>query len=136
MVQIEGELDGRINAARADRGEKPITSWTLHDLRRSTVTHLVKPRQRPGKKPGQVEVYSFAEPHVVEMLINHLSGHKSGVSGIYNLSTYFAAQRQAMALWGAHLAGLVSGRPVDYVGRVHRRDRAHPSRLQERQARR
>ena len=109
------ELDARINAARADRGEKHIARWTLHDLRRSTVTHLVKPRQRQGKKPGQVEVYSFAEPHVVEMLINHVSGHKGGVSGIYNRSTYFAAQRQAVELWGEHIVALVSGRKSEIV---------------------
>ena len=28
------------------------------------------------------------EPHIIEAVLNHVSGHKSGVAGVYNRSTY------------------------------------------------
>jgi hypothetical protein len=28
------------------------------------------------------------EPHVVEAVLNHISGHKKGVAGIYNKAKY------------------------------------------------
>ena len=28
------------------------------------------------------------QPHVIEAVLNHVSGHKAGVAGIYNRSTY------------------------------------------------
>jgi hypothetical protein len=39
--------------------------WTLHDLRRSFVTH--------------VSELGFAQPHVLEAIGNHVSGSKAGV---------------------------------------------------------
>jgi hypothetical protein len=39
-------------------------------------------------------------PHVVEAVLNHVSGHKAGVAGVYNRSTYAAEKRGALTLWG------------------------------------
>jgi integrase len=61
--KIKKELDQRIAAARGE----PIAPWVLHDLRRTFSTRLY----------GDLGV----APHIVEALINHTSGHRSGVAG-------------------------------------------------------
>jgi integrase len=62
-------LDARIAAARGE----PPTHWVLHDLRRSVATHMA---ERLG-----------VQPHIIEAVLNHISGHRAGVAGIYNRAT-------------------------------------------------
>src|SRR5262245_1683690 len=50
-----------------------VTAWTLHDIRRSVAT-----------KMADIGV----QPHIIEQILNHQSGHKSGPAGIYNRSSY------------------------------------------------
>ena len=38
-------------------------------------------------------------PHIVEAVLNHVSGHKAGVAGIYNRATYEKEKRAALVLW-------------------------------------
>jgi integrase len=94
------ELDGRIAQARGVK-EKPMPPWTLHDLRRSFVTHISE--------------HGFAHPHVVEAIVNHISGAKAGIAGVYNRASYLAEKRQALELWGAHIAELVDGKASKFV---------------------
>jgi hypothetical protein len=70
--------------------------WRVHDLRRSFVTHM---NER-----------GFATPHIVEAIVNHVSGHLAGVAGVYNKAIYLAERQQAMKLWGEHVSALVEGR--------------------------
>jgi integrase len=93
------DLDRRI-AAASDDGD-PMQPWTLHDLRRTFVT--------------QVSEHGIAPPHVVEAIVNHISGAKAGVAGVYNRATYLSEKRRALDLWGAHLAELLTGRPSNVV---------------------
>lgn len=79
------KLDARI-------GE--IESWTLHDLRRTAATRMAE---------------LGVAPHVVEAVLNHVSGHKAGVAGIYNRATYANEKRAALELWGEHVMALVEG---------------------------
>jgi hypothetical protein len=44
---------------------------------------------------------------VIEAVLNHVSGHKAGVAGIYNRATYAKEKRVAMELWAGHIARLV-----------------------------
>jgi integrase len=58
-----------------------VKDWTLHDLRRTGATRMAE---------------SGVLPHVIEAVLNHVSGHKSGVAGIYNRSTYETEKRAAL----------------------------------------
>ena len=84
------ELDQRAN----------IVPWRLHDLRRtaSTVMHELG-----------------VQPHIVEAVLNHISGHKGGVSGVYNKAAYRTEKAAALALWAEHVLALVEGRPAKIV---------------------
>jgi integrase len=75
--------------------------WTLHDLRRTTAT-------------GMADRLAV-QPHIVEAILNHTSGHKGGVAGVYNRAQYLAEKKQALALWGDYVTALVEGRPVNVV---------------------
>jgi integrase len=70
------------------------TPWRLHDIRRTVATRM-----------ADLGVL----PHVVEAVLNHISGHKAGVAGVYNRSSYAAEKRAALELWASHVAGLVEG---------------------------
>ena len=54
-------------------------------------------------------------PHVIEVVMNHVSGHKAGIAGVYNRATYTAEKRQALDLWASHVAALVEGRESNVV---------------------
>ncbi len=73
-----------------------IADWRLHDLRRtvSTIMH---------------DALGIA-PHVVEAVLNHVSGHKLGVAGVYNRARYEAQKRHALNAWADHLLALVESR--------------------------
>lgn len=70
-----------------------VTDWVIHDLRRTVAT-------------GMANI--GVQPHIIEAILNHVSGHKAGVAGIYNRSTYAAEKRAALALWGSHVMTLLA----------------------------
>jgi integrase len=82
-------LDQDIARARAG---KPLPGWVHHDLRRSVAT-------------GMAEI--GIQPHIIEAVLNHVSGHKGGIAGIYNRAQYGPEKAQALARWDEHVAGLV-----------------------------
>jgi hypothetical protein len=55
------------------------------------------------------------QPHVIEAVVNHVSGHKGGVAGIYNRATYDREKREALNLWAEHVMALVEGRKAAVV---------------------
>jgi integrase len=80
------KLDGRVKT----------TPWRLHDFRRSVATHMAE---------------LGVQPHVIEAVLNHASGHKAGVAGVYNRASYANEVRRALDLWAAHLQSVVVGEP-------------------------
>ena len=47
-------------------------------------------------------------PHVVEAVVNHISGRaRAGVAGVYNRAVYAAEKREALQKWADHLNGLL-----------------------------
>jgi integrase len=108
--QAKKMLDQRI----AERRGSPLPPWTIHDIRRTVATNLAESRERVTKK-GNLELreyYSFAKPHIVEAVLNHVSGHKAGVAGVYNAAEYLPEKRDALEQWAAHLMGLLSASRV------------------------
>jgi integrase len=88
----KAQLDARIAAAGAT-----IPAWRLHDLRRTVATGM-------ADKLG-------ISPWVIEAVLNHISGHKSGVAGIYNRAKYEAEMRDALTRWGDYISALVAPAP-------------------------
>jgi integrase len=74
----------------------PLDHWTPHDLRRTMSTLM---NDRLG-----------VLPHVVEAILNHVSGSKGGVAGVYNKALYLRERSDALNLWASHLTAIVEGR--------------------------
>jgi integrase len=83
-------LDERIKANGAKVG-----AWVNHDLRRTVATRMAE---------------LGVQPHVIEAVLNHVSGHKAGVAGIYNRATYEPEKRIALAMWADKLVEIVAGK--------------------------
>jgi integrase len=84
------KIDRRLEQNGAELGD-----WRLHDLRRTCATRM-----------ADIGVL----PHVIEAVLNHISGHKAGVAGIYNRALYAAERRQALDMWSEHVLALVAGK--------------------------
>jgi integrase len=82
----KARLDIRVAKAGA-----VIRPWRLHDLRRTAATRL-----------GELGTL----PHVIEAILNHISGHKAGVAGIYNRATYAKEKREALNRWADYIHGI------------------------------
>ena len=82
----------------ADCGSEHCAPWRLHDLRRTVATRMAE---------------LGVQPHVVEAVLNHVSGHKAGVAGVYNRALYAAEKRRALELWGEHVRALAAGSQSD-----------------------
>ena len=93
-------LDQRIAAARQGAGAEPMPPWVIHDLRRSVATHM-----------AEIGV----PPHIVEAVLNHTSGHKGGVAGVYNRATYEPEKRAALDRWAEHVMALIEDRAAKVV---------------------
>ena len=54
-------------------------------------------------------------PHVVEAVVNHVSGSKAGVAGVYNRAAYSDEKRVALQRWSDHVDRIVAGDTTDNV---------------------
>jgi integrase len=79
----------------AEKAGQPLPHWTPHDLRRSFATH--------ASGLG-------IQPHIIEVILNHVSGFRAGVAGIYNRQAYEVEKRTALTLWADHLLSIVEDR--------------------------
>jgi integrase len=78
-TRAKAALDQRLNG---------MAAWKLHDLRRTAATQM-----------AELGVL----PHIIEAILNHVSGHKSGVAGIYNRARYADEMRAALQRWGDYI---------------------------------
>ena len=79
----------RVKAAAASgTTAAPLVPWTLHDLRRTVATGL----QRRGVR--------F---EVTEAILNHISGSRGGIAGVYQRHDWAAEKRAALDAWAAHV---------------------------------
>jgi integrase len=96
-------LDKTITQAN---GGKPIPRWTTHDLRRTAATMMADDLG--------------IQPHIIEAILNHVSGHKAGVAGIYNRASYLREKRAALDLWADRLLAIAEGRDSNIVAMPRR----------------
>jgi hypothetical protein len=66
----------------------------VHDIRRTVATRM-----------ADIGI----APHVIEQILNHVSGHKAGIAGVYNKSSYEREVVTALAVWSDHVRSLVDG---------------------------
>jgi hypothetical protein len=85
-------LDRRLNGA--------VKAWQLRDIRRTVATRM-----------GDIKIH----PHVIEAVLNHHSGYRAGVAGIYNRSRYRDEVKAALVRWSKHVLALVEGRASNVV---------------------
>jgi integrase len=85
----KAQLDRRIQASHN------CEPWRLHDLRRTAATRMAD---------------LGVSPHIVEAVLNHVSGHKRGVAGVYNRATYDSEKLTALNIWAERILSLAEGR--------------------------
>jgi len=91
-----GDWEGRrerLNDIIAERGSR-LAEWTYHDLRRTFVSGLARLGIRS---------------EVAEAVVNHVSGDRGGVRGIYQRYDYDSEKGAALDAWAKHIEDLTSG---------------------------
>src|SRR5262249_39678610 len=71
-----------------------VKEWRLHDLRRSAATFM----------GDRLDVL----PHVIETILNHVSGFRAGVSGIYQRAKYQDQMRDALQRYADWIDGVTA----------------------------
>lgn len=91
---------GRLDKAMGETLEG-VEHWTLHDIRRTVTTHMAEDLR--------------IAPHIVEATLNHVSGSKAGIAGVYNRAEHLDERRDALEAWSRHLLTLVGERETGNV---------------------
>jgi integrase len=97
MLQL---LRAELEQAAMDPERAKIESWILHDLRRTAATGMAR--------------LNIA-PHVVDRILNHVSGTIRGVAAVYNRHAYLDERKTALEAWGRYVEGVVRPTPVNVV---------------------
>jgi integrase len=95
-----------LDAAAADIYGRALPEWRLHDLRRTTATGL----QRLG-----------IGLQVIEAVLGHVGGSRSGVVGVYQRHAFGPEKRQALDAWAREVARIVRGESAKVVPIARRR---------------
>ena len=85
-------ISGWGNYKRALNENCGFSDFTHHDLRRTFATRLAE---------------MGVAPHVIERLLNHVTGSLSPIARIYNRASYEKECRDAIGLWEAHLTKIL-----------------------------
>lgn len=83
---------GRLRSRTENLLGREVQPFTIHDLRRTGATKL----QQLG-----------VSIPVTEAILNHVSGSRGGIVGVYQRHSYAAEKREALILWDEMLARLV-----------------------------
>lgn len=92
QAKAKATLDAAITTTLGDAA--PMEAWRAHDLRRTLATGL----QKLGIR--------F---EVTEAVLNHLSGTRSGVAGIYQQHDWKEEKRDALRAWAATVTAIAAG---------------------------
>ena len=85
--KLKDKLDAKMTEAAAAR-EAVLAGWTVHDIRRTVATGL----QKLGVRL-----------EVTEALLNHVSGSRAGIVGVYQRHGWEKEKREALTAWTAHV---------------------------------
>lgn len=96
--QLDVQIKRLSEANRGQGDTRFFAPWRFHDLRRSLATGL----QREG-----------ARFEVIEAVLNHKSGERSGVAGVYQRYNWHDEMRAALEEWSLHLAQIVAASSAD-----------------------
>jgi integrase len=95
---IDAAIMVRLQEEAKARGDNPeeikAPDWVIHDLRRTVATNL----QKLGVRL-----------EVTEAVLNHVSGSRAGIVGIYQRHEWAAEKRQALDAWARRLDAIVTG---------------------------
>ena len=94
-----GKVAARLGEALAEAAEQAgrrPAPWTLHDIRRTVATGL----QRLGVRL-----------EVTEAVLNHVSGSRAGVVGVYQRHGWEREKAEALRAWAGHVTECVGGLP-------------------------
>ena len=87
------KIKGRIDARMKEILGSKFQEWHTHDLRRTAASGMA--------------ALGF-QPHVIERVLNHVSGAQGGLVGVYQRHEYREDRKRASMAWGAHVMALVS----------------------------
>jgi integrase len=93
-----GKVKARLDAALAQtalKTDRRCTPWVLHDLRRTMATGL----QRLGVRL-----------EVTEAVLNHVSGSRSGIVGVYQRHGWNTEKAAALRAWAGHVLTATNGK--------------------------
>lgn len=94
---LHKDMIAHLKAKQIEDGGDPdqvdVPNWRLHDIRRTGATHLQSLR---------------VPVEVTESVLNHISGTRAGVAGIYNRYKYDDEKRTALDAWDAKLRSILS----------------------------
>jgi integrase len=95
-VRVDECMLNMLRAKPANIGKPPgqvtIGEWILHDLRRTAATGMAG--------------LNIA-PHVVDRILNHVSGTIRGVAAVYNRHAYLEERKAALDAWSRYVEMLV-----------------------------
>jgi integrase len=75
--------------------DKPVEHFVLHDLRRTAATGM----QRLG-----------VPMPVTEAVLNHISGSRGGIAGVYQRHDYLKEKEEALSKWAVEIARIVKSK--------------------------
>ena len=87
--KTKARIDARMQQILGDK----FQPWRTHDLRRTAASGMA--------------ALGF-QPHVIERVLNHVSGAQGGLVSVYQRHEYREERRRAIIAWGAHVMQIVS----------------------------
>ena len=86
--KVKRRIDARMQAILGDA----FQPWRLHDLRRTAASGMA--------------ALGF-QPHIIERILNHLSGAQGGLVGVYQRHEYRKERKEAILAWGDKVMQIV-----------------------------
>ena len=88
--KAKARIDVRMQSILGDK----FQPWRTHDLRRTAASGMA--------------ALGF-QPHIIERVLNHVSGAQGGLVGVYQRFDYREERKRAIMAWGLRVAELVGG---------------------------